>query len=111
MEVRELVRHILLHVDAEAGGRDGSQAGGVAARARYVRRVLGWFTIDTRDLPANEVLEEISNAAPAQASRAAFRRSVANMLDEPRPQLAFQAWVGKNQERRGVGKERGQPNG
>ena len=114
MEVKDLVEHILLHVDAEAKSRDGSQAGGVPARARYVRRVLGWFTTDTRDLSLDKALEAVSNAAPSsQASRAAFRRSVANMLEEgeTRPQLAFQAWVGKNQEKRGVDKKRGQHNG
>ncbi len=103
--VKEVVGHILHHVDAEAARRDSSQVAGVSERAQYVRDTVAGFRTDTRDLPLDVILEALSNAASLSALRAAFKRAVANMQaeGETRPQLAVQEWVGKNRERRGGG--------
>lgn len=101
--VQDLMKHILHHVDAEAAESDSSQVAGVAGRAQYVRNTVAGFKADTRNLPLDVILEALSNAASLSASQAAFKRSVANMRaeGETRPQLAIQAWVGKNREMRG----------
>jgi hypothetical protein len=64
------------------------------------------FAADERELSTDATLDKFFDAASADslsAAQAAFKRSVTNMrvAGETRPQLAFQAWVGKNQERRG----------
>lgn len=101
--VQDLVKHVLHHVDAEAAERDSSQVAGVADRAQYVRDTVAGFKTDMRVLSLDVILEALSNAAALSVSQAAFKRSVANMRaeGETRPQLAIQAWVGKNREMRG----------
>lgn len=103
MKVRDLVKHVLRHVNAEVATRDPSQVAGIAARAQYVRAAVASFRADVRDLPIDTALGEVSNAAPLSVLRTSFRKSVANMLvvGETRPQLAVQTWVGKNREQRG----------
>ena len=99
--VREVIAHILHHTNAEAAESDPSQAPGVAGRAQLVRTTVGGFEADTRDLAIDALLQEITDAMPALPEAASFQRAITNMLGEPRPQLAIQGWVGKNQERRG----------
>ncbi len=103
MKVKDLVTHILRHVDAEAAESDPSQVAGVAARAQYVRDTVDGFRADTRELSKDAILAEFSGAASLSALQVSFKNSVVNMRDEgaTRPQLAIQTWVGKNRERRG----------
>ena len=98
---KEVIRHILHHVNAEAADSDSSQAPGVAARAQYVRDAVRNLTADTKDNPRDTILQRISDDALSDAKQAPFRRAIVNTLGDSRPQLAIQAWVGKNQERRG----------
>jgi hypothetical protein len=102
VKVEDLVAHILRHVNAEAATSDSSQAAGVAARAQYVRDTVGGFKTDTRELSKDAILAELSGAASLSALQAAFQQVVTNMRSEgeTRPQLAVQAWVGKNWETR-----------
>ena len=99
--VKELVSHILFHVNAEAADSDPSQAPGVPGRAQLVRAAVGGLAADLRDLTVDEVLQEIALAAPALPEAASFQTAIMNMLGQPRPQLAIQTWVGKNREKRG----------
>lgn len=103
MQVRDLVGHILHHVNAEAAESDPSQVAGVAARAQYVRDTVAGFETDARDLSLDTILAAISSAASLSALQVSFKNSIANMRaeGETRPQLAIQAWVGKNRESRG----------
>ena len=99
--VKELVAHILGHTNAEAATSDESQVPGVPGRAQLVRAAVGGLAADLRDLTVDAVLQEIAVAAPALPEAASFQRAITNMLGQPRPQLAIQTWVGKNQEQRG----------
>jgi hypothetical protein len=99
--VKDLVKHILHHVDAEDAERDPSQVEGVAARAQYVRDTVDGFKTDARDVAVDKALGEFSTAASLSAVQASFKNSITNMLGEPRPQLAIQTWVGKAREQRG----------
>lgn len=103
MTVKDLVKHILHHVDAEAATRDSSQVAGVASRAQYVRDTVAGFKTDTRDLSKDAILVELSGAASLSALQVSFQKTITNMRlgGETRPQLAIQTWVGKAQERRG----------
>lgn len=98
--VKNLVKHILYHVDAEDATRDGSQAVGVAERAQYVRDTMSGFKTDTRELPKDAILVELSSAASLSALQVSFKNSITNTRadDGIRPQLSIQAWVGKNRE-------------
>ena len=100
--VREVIRHILHHVNAEAATSDQSQVAGVAGRAQYVRNSVAGLETDTRDLTVDEILGMISSAAstPSVARQASLRRALVNMRGETRPQLAIQTWVGKARETR-----------
>lgn len=101
--VKEVIKHILRHVNAEAADSDPSQVAGVAARAQYVRDALSGFETDTRDLSLDATLEEISSAASLSVLQTSFKKAVTNMRDvgDTRPRLAIQAWVGKAREQRG----------
>lgn len=107
MKVQDLVEHILHHVNAEVDSRDFSQAAGVSGRGRYVQKLLREFVADSRDLPTDEALGEISKSASLSPLQASLKRTLTNMQkdDGIRPQLALQAWVGKALEK--SGKERG----
>ncbi len=98
---KEVIAHILRHVNAEAADRDPSQAEGVAERAQYVRDAVRNLTDDTKDNPLDTILQAISGDAPGGSKRTSFRRAVTNMAGDSRPQLAIQAWVGKGEEQRG----------
>ena len=99
--VKELVAHILYHVNAEASDSDPSQAPGVQGRAQLVRVAVAGLVNDARDLPIDKVLQEIALATPAIPDTASFQKALTNMMGEARPQLAIQAWVGEKQEQRG----------
>lgn len=103
MEVKDLISHILLHVNGEDATRDSSQVAGVAARAQYVRDTVDGFKTDTRDLSLDMALAEISGASSLSALQLSFKRAVANTRAErdTRPQLAIQTWVAQNRETRG----------
>lgn len=101
MIVKDLVAHILLHVNAEVASRDFSQTAGFDNRAQHVRDIVKGFKNDLRDLPLGTILTEISNTLSASDLDPAFKRAVANMKTGARPQLALQEWVGKNREQRG----------
>ena len=101
MIVKGVIAHILHHVDAEAGDSDPSQKPGVQGRVQLVRAALQGLEADNRSMQLGDIVQEISDAIPNQAGRASFRRAIVNMQDDHRPQLAIQAWVGKNQEQRG----------
>lgn len=98
--VKNLITHILRHVDAEDATRDASQVAGVAARAQYVRDTVGGFKTDTRELSKDDILVELSGAAGLSALQVSFQRAVTTTRadDGIRPQLSIQAWVGKARE-------------
>ena len=96
--VKELVTHILHHVNAEAATSDSSQAPGVQGRAQLVHVAVAGLVNDARDLPIDRVLQEIVLATPAIPDTASFQKALTNMMGEVRPQLAIQAWVGEKQE-------------
>ncbi len=98
--VKDLVKHILYHVDAEDATRDSSQVAGVAARAQYVRDIVAGFKTDTRELPKDAILAEVSGAASLSALQVSFQNTITNTRadDGIRPQLSIQAWVGKNRD-------------
>jgi hypothetical protein len=96
--VKELVAHILHHVDAEDATRDQSQAAGVADRAQYVRDAVRNLTADTKDSPTDSILQTISDDALLTDKQTSFQRAITNMKGESRPQLAIQTWVGKARE-------------
>ncbi len=98
---KNVVAHILRHVDAEDAKRDLSQVAGVAERAQYTRDAMESQAEDTKANSIDTILQTISNDAPVSDMQASFQRSITNMMDDPRPQLAFQMWVGKAQEQRG----------
>ncbi len=102
-QVKELVGHILHHVDAEDATRDSSQAAGVADRAQYVRDTVAGFKTDTRELSKDAILAEVSDAASLSASQMSFQNTITNTRadDGIRPQFSIQTWVGKNQEKPG----------
>ncbi len=95
---RDIVAHILHHVNAEDAERDPSQVTGVADRAQYVRDAVRNLVVDTRDSPLDTILQTISDDALGDAKQASFRRAITNMTGEPRPRLAIQTWVGKGRE-------------
>ena len=99
--VKELVTHILLHVNAAAGDSDPSQVAGVTERAQYVRDAVQNLVDDSRDTPLDTILQTISDDASGDTKQAAFRRMIVNTLGDPRPQLTIQTWVGQGLEDRG----------
>ena len=100
--VRDLITHILHHVNAEAADSDPSQVAGVANRAQLVRDAVQSLRTDTRDLTIRDILRAIYDAIPNRAGRTSFRRAIENMRASggTRPQLAIQTWVGKAKETR-----------
>ena len=98
---RDVVAHILLHVNAEARSSDRSQAPGVAERAQYVRDAVARFSSDKREQSRDKILLDISGEAAVDTKQESFRRAVEDTLGQSRPHLGIQSWVGKNQERGG----------
>jgi len=96
--VKEVVAHILFHVDAEAATSDASQVSGVAQRAQLVRDAVATLKADSRDLTLSDLIADIRALVPAGSRKASLRRALANI--EQRPQLSIQTWVGKNRENR-----------
>lgn len=98
--IKEVVEHILHHVEAEAAESDPSQTPGVAGRARLVRNALKTLENDNRDLPVNTIMLEIHDKAPVDPDRASFRNNIMNIInrDIPRPRLAIQEWVSKKED-------------
>lgn len=101
MVVKDLVAHILLHVNAEVVERDFSQTAGYDNRAQHVRDMVEGFKNDARDLPLGTIITELANTPSLSALDPAFKRTVASMKGEARPQLVLQEWVGKMREQRG----------
>ena len=101
--VRQVIRHILEHVDAEAADSDASQVDGVDRRAQLVRDAVRGLVADDRDITLRNLLQAIYDAIPSRTGRDSFRRAMVNMRNAgtTRPQLAIQAWVGKAKESRG----------
>ena len=97
-EVKEVITHILFHVDAEASTSDPSQVAGVAKRAQMVRDAVATLKTDSRDLTLADLLSAIDGLVPGGSDKASLRRTLSNI--EQRPQLAIQAWVGKGVEQR-----------
>ncbi len=97
---RDVVAHILLHVNAEARDSDRSQAPGVAERAQYVRDAVTRLSTDTRQRSRDKIMLAISDEAALDSKQASFRRAVDSTLGESRPHLGIQEWVGKGQEDR-----------
>ena len=97
-EVSRVITHILHHVDAEAATSDPSQVAGVAKRAQMVRDAVESLKTDSRDLTLADLLIAIGDLVPGGSDKASLRRTLDNI--EQRPQLAIQAWVGKNVETR-----------
>ncbi len=95
---RDVVAHILLHVNAEAATRDPSQVPGVAERAQYVRDASARFLTDTRQQSRDKIMLDVSAAAVLDVKQASFQRTIANLLGDARPQQAIQDWVGQNEE-------------
>ncbi len=73
---KDVIAHILKHVDAEASDSDPSQVAGVGRRAQYVRDTLASFKTDTRDLKIDALLVEIDTAASLSADSASFKRTI-----------------------------------
>ncbi len=96
---RDVVAHILLHVNAEAADRDPSQAPGVAERAQYVRDAVTRLASDTRQRSRDKIMLAISDEAALDSKQDSFRRAVEDTLGQSRPHLGIQAWVGKGEER------------
>ena len=100
---KDIISHILHHVDAEDATRDSSQVAGVARRAQYVRDAVAGLKADTKDVSLDTILASISTAASLSADQVSFKRAIQWQRDEKetRPQLAIQAWVGKAEEKSG----------
>lgn len=99
---KDVIAHILLHVNAEDATRDSSQVAGVARRAQYVRDAVATLKTDTKDVSLDTILADISSAASLSADQTSFKQALQNQRDEKttRPQLAIQTWVGKAKETR-----------
>ena len=94
--VKDVVEHILFHVDAEASDSDPSQVSGVQQRAKAVRDTVATLKADNRNLALGDLLFEIRGLVRNGSRKASLQRTLGNI--EQRPQLALQAWVGKNRE-------------
>lgn len=95
--VKDVVEHILFHVDAEASDTDPSQVSGVSQRAKAVRDAVATLKADNRNLALGDLLLEIRGLVRNGSRKASLQRALGNI--EQRPQLAIQTWVGKNRER------------
>lgn len=103
--IREIVEHVLFHVNAEAASSDDSQASGVSTRAQFVRDAVASLIADNRNISRGRILQELRALAPGGPSRNSFRRTLAHSIsvDDDNLQLTIQAWVGQNVERRDNG--------
>ena len=101
--VSEVVAHILAHVDAEddADPTDESHVANFGRRAQLVRDAAASLRADGSNVTLRAFLTTLSDLVPGGPDRASLRRAIENMAGDSRPQLAIQAWVGKNQEQRG----------
>ncbi len=97
-KARDVIAHILLHVDAEAATTDRSQAAGMAARAQYARDALQALAQDTRSRSRDEIMMDVSRAAALDAKQASFQRAIHNLLGDSRPEHGVQHWVGRASE-------------
>lgn len=97
---KDVIAHILKHVNAEAGDSDPSQVAGVARRAQYVRDAVASFKADTRDLTIDMLLAEISTAASLSADSESFKRTIQNHRDRSgyKPWIPIGEWVSKELE-------------
>ena len=98
--VKEVITHILLHVDAESKDVDESQVAGVEKRAQYVRDVLSGLTEDTSQKELSEILQLISKASSTDTKQESFKKTLDFILTDAgvKPQSAIQTWVGKGLE-------------
>jgi hypothetical protein len=96
--VKDVIAHILLHVDAEASDSDPSQAPGVQERAKLVRDAVATLKDDARDLTLANTILAIRGDVPGDSRKASLLRALDNIGDGTRPQLALRAWVGQNNE-------------
>ena len=98
--VKEIITHILYHVNAESRESDPSQVGDVQGRAAYVRSVLQRYESDARKLEKYDLLREVSRDAAANPQRDSFRRLLSNLEvnDNTSPRAALQEWVATGEE-------------
>ena len=98
--IKEVIEHILHHVDAEAAKSDPSQTPGVAGRAQLVRNALETLENDNRNVPINAIMLEVHDKTPSSPDRVSFRNTIMNIInsDIPRPRLAIQEWVSKKED-------------
>ena len=103
MKVKDVIVHILFHVNAESKDSDSSQVAGVAQRSQYVRDNLTSFETDSRELSRESLLEEISTLSKNSTLQTSFKKLLTNIQSDDgiQPQLAIQAWVGKAEEGHG----------
>lgn len=113
--IASLTTHILRHAQAEQASNDLSQIVGKDDRAVYAINVFKPYLKDKRDVDVYKFLKEVAGVASISISPSplcdSFLRLLVNIdlrdekeYDEKRPQLAIQAWIGKDQEQRNVDK-------
>jgi len=98
---KELITHILLHLNAEdSGEEDPSQTPGVAKRAAYLRTYMESFLSDTTETTKDGFLALLSSGVAVDVDKTSFQTMIQNIRDEGNssPQLAIQEWVGKKEE-------------
>lgn len=96
--VKEVIAHILLHVNAEIPDPlDEDQVVGVEERAQYVRDTLSSLTTDSSQKSESDLIQVISDKTTTDTKQDTFKRMLTNI--EQKPQLAIQDWVGKNREK------------
>ncbi len=96
-QVKDLVAHVLLHINDEANGSsDPSQVPGVADRADLVRRTLAFLATDEREISDDEFMVLLSALIPADPKDASLK---SNLADPARGYSQFRMidWVGKGE--------------
>lgn len=89
MAVRDVVTHILLHVNAEAAASDESQVGNVSQKAQRIRDAVAGLDSDVRELSEAEIRDLIAERVPRN-TQAAIRALEAYALH-----LSIQEWVAR----------------
>ena len=100
---KDVIAHILKHVNAEASVADDTQTPGMVGRAQYVRDAVDGIKVDNRDLSMDAILAEMVAVAPVGTDQTAYRAACATERGRPianqKPWLAIHGWVSKEQER------------
>ena len=96
-QVKDLVAHVLLHINDEANGSsDPSQVPGVADRADLVRRAVAFLATDERDVSDDDFMVLLSALVPADANDASLKSNLADPA-RGRSQFRMVDWVGKGE--------------